>query len=162
MGTFMAEFKIIRAVPVLAAVALGMLAPSQRAGAEQSVIQRAEWGGVDEAGNRSARPDNPATIVARGKLESVLGKSVRTKVEEDGGRIIDLLADRSGNVEAAVIEFGGFLGIGTRKIAVEWPALRFETDGKDTNIVVDVTRDQLRVAPEWKPNEPAIVRRAAN
>ena len=37
-----------------------------------------------------------------------------------------------------------------------------QTDGKDTAIVVDVTRDQLRVAPEWKPNEPAIVRRAAN
>ena len=46
------------------------------------------------------------------------------------GRIIDLLADRSGQVRAAVIEFGGFLGIGTRKIAVDWSALRFEGDGK--------------------------------
>ena len=157
----MAASKVIRAVPLLAAVALGMLVPSPRAGAEQAVVQRAEWGGVDEAGNPSTRAENPA-VVARTKLESVLGKSVRTRVEEDGGRIIDLLADRGGNVEAAVIEFGGFLGIGTRKIAVEWSALRFEPDGKDTAITVDVTRDQLRVAPEWKPNEPAIVRRAAN
>ncbi len=158
----MAAFKVIRAVPVLAVVALGVLAPSPRAGAEQAVIRRAEWGGIDEAGNRSAHAPNRAAVVARSKLESVLGKAVRTRVEEDGGRIIDLLADRNGNVEAAVIEFGGFLGIGTRKIAVEWSALRFEPDGKDTVIVVDVTRDQLRVAPEWKPNEPAIVRRAAN
>jgi predicted O-methyltransferase YrrM len=96
------------------------------------------------------------------QLESVLGRDVRTRVEEDGGRIIDLLADRSGRVHAAVIEFGGFLGIGTRKIAVEWSALRFESDGKQTVVIVDLTRDQLRVAPEYKPNEPAVVRRVAD
>jgi len=33
-------------------------------------------------------------------------------------------------VVAAVVEFGGFLGIGTRKIAVAWSDLRFETEGQ--------------------------------
>jgi hypothetical protein len=94
------------------------------------------------------------------QLESVLGRAVRTRVEEDVGRIIDLLADRHGRVQAAVIELGGFLGIGTRKIAVEWSALRFESDGKQP-VIVEMTRDQLRVAPEYKPNEPAVVRRAS-
>ncbi len=98
----------------------------------------------------------------RHDLESVLGREVRTRVEEDVGRIIDLLADRYGRVQAAVIEFGGFLGIGTRKIAVEWSALRFEQDGRKSVVIVDLTRDQLRVAPEYKPNEPAIVRRASD
>lgn len=98
----------------------------------------------------------------RSQLESVLGREVRTRVEEDVGRIIDLLADRHGEVQAAVIEFGGFLGIGTRKIAVEWSALRFEKEGKRTTVIVDLTRDQLRVAPEYKPNDPAIVRRVAD
>jgi hypothetical protein len=42
-----------------------------------------------------------------------------------------------GKVLAAVIEFGGFLGIGTRKIAV--------------------TREQFRLAPEYKPDRPAAV-----
>ena len=96
----------------------------------------------------------------RRDLESVLGRDVRTRVEEDMGRIIDLLADRNGQVQAAVIEFGGFMGIGTRKIAVEWPALRFEVDGKQPQVILDMTRDQLRKAPEYKPNEPAVVRKA--
>ena len=69
------------------------------------------------------------------------------------GRIIDLLADRDGKVVAAVIEFGGFLGIGTRKIAVEWSALRIEAD-KSPVAILDVTREQLRVAPEYKPDRP--------
>ena len=95
-------------------------------------------------------------------LESVLGKEVRTRVEEDVGRIVDLLADRQGRVQAAVIEFGGFLGIGTRKIAVEWSALSFQSDGKQPAVIVEMTRDQLRIAPEYKANEPAIVRRVAD
>jgi hypothetical protein len=115
-------------------------------------------------------PDTPSAAVAqavitgskRNQLESVLGREVRTAVEEDGGRIIDLLVDRQGQVSAAVIEFGGFLGIGTRKIAVEWSALRFEGTGKQSVILVDVTRDQLRRAPDYKPGETAVVRRAAD
>ena len=96
----------------------------------------------------------------RRDLESVLGREVRTRVEEDMGRIIDLLADRNGQVQAAVIEFGGFMGIGTRKIAIEWSALRFEGEGKQPQVILDMTRDQLRKAPEYKPNEPAVVRKA--
>ena len=89
----------------------------------------------------------------------MLGREIHTRVEDGAGRIIDLLADNSGQVRAAVIEFGGFLGIGTRKIAVEWSALRFERDGKQPAVIVDMTRDQLRMAPEYKPNEPAVVRK---
>ena len=48
------------------------------------------------------------------------GKSVRSSVGEDMGRIVDIIVSRDGRVHAAVIDFGGFLGIGTRKIAVDW------------------------------------------
>jgi hypothetical protein len=91
-------------------------------------------------------------------LESVLGKDVATLREGDGGRVIDLLIDRDGNIRAAVVEFGGFLGIGTRKIAVDWTAFRFA--GK--SIFVDVTRDQLRSAAEYKTSEPPFVVQAAS
>src|SRR5262245_63897655 len=58
------------------------------------------------------------------KLESVLGRDVSSS-DGDGGRIIDLLVDRDGGVRDAVVEFGGFLGIGTSKIAIEWQAFGF-------------------------------------
>jgi hypothetical protein len=113
------------------------------------------------SGARGAGPE-AGSASARHELASVLGREVRTRVEEDVGRIIDLLADRDGRVQAAVIEFGGFLGIGTRKIAVEWSSLRFQPEGKQPPVIVELTRDQLRRAPEYKPTEPAIVRRAAD
>jgi hypothetical protein len=88
------------------------------------------------------------------KVESVLGREVRTVRDEDGGRVIDLLFDEYGRPRAAVVEFGGFLGIGTRKIAVDWSAFRFA----GSQILVDVSRDQLRTAPEFKQDErPRVV-----
>ncbi len=91
------------------------------------------------------------------KLESVLGRDVKTLREGDGGRVIDLLVDNEGQVRAAVVEFGGFLGIGTRKIAVDWSALRFT----GPSVLVDVSRDQLRAAPEYKEKEAPFVVKAA-
>ena len=85
------------------------------------------------------------------KLESVLGRDVTTTPEGDAGRIIDLLVDRDGSVRAAVVEFGGFLGIGTRKIAIEWQAFRFSGRA----IAVEVSREQMRAAPEYKSSDKA-------
>ena len=100
-------------------------------------------------------------LFKRSQLESVLGREVRTRVEQDAGRVIDLLADRHGRVQAAVIEFGGFLGIGTRKIAVDWRALNFAPAGKPGSITLDLTRNQVRLAPEYKRGEPVVVVGAA-
>jgi hypothetical protein len=96
--------------------------------------------------------ETQATRMSPG-LESILGKEVTTLREGDGGRVIDVLIDGHGRIRAAVVEFGGFLGIGTRKIAVDWAAFRFA--GK--SVWVDVTRDQLRAAVEYKTNEPPFI-----
>jgi hypothetical protein len=99
-------------------------------------------------------------VVARKHVESILGRAVRTR-EGDAGRIIDVLVDGSGQVQAAAIELGGFLGIGTRKVAVEWSALRFDIGGKQQPALLEMSRDQLRRAPEFRPDEPLIVRGSA-
>jgi hypothetical protein len=89
--------------------------------------------------------------------KSVLGIEVRSSHEKNVGRIVDLLADKGGAVEAAVIEFGGFLGIGTRKIAIAWSDLRFETEGNQLFAILDIPRDQLRAAPDYKPDRSTVV-----
>ena len=96
-------------------------------------------------------------FIAASKLHSVLGVQVRTKTEETIGRVIDLLADRDGNVVAAVIEFGGFLGIGTRRIAIDWSSLRLETTEKSHVALLEASRDELRLAPEYKPGQPLVI-----
>jgi hypothetical protein len=73
------------------------------------------------------------------------------------GQIIDVIVKRDGQVRAAVIDFGGFLGVGSRKIAVEWSALSFPPSGKLDHVILDLTRDQVRLAPEYRPGEPLVV-----
>ncbi|HXE69082.1 MAG TPA: PRC-barrel domain-containing protein [Hyphomicrobiaceae bacterium] len=99
------------------------------------------------AQTRAAEEGQASAVPVR--LESILGRDVATAPDGDGGRIIDLLVDRDGNVRAAVVEFGGFLGIGTRKIAIEWPAFRFS----GRLIAIDVSRDQIRAAPDYKSSD---------
>jgi hypothetical protein len=74
------------------------------------------------------------------------------------GRIVDILVDGEGGVRAAIIDFGGFLGVGNRKIAVDWKALHFvPAAGKRYGVVLELTRDQVKAAPEYKEGKPTIV-----
>jgi hypothetical protein len=99
----------------------------------------------------------PATVIDDREVEGILGKSVRSTAGEDMGKIIDVIVKRDGQVRAAVIDFGGFLGVGSRKIAVDWGALSFPTTGAVDHVVLNLTRDQVRLAPEYRPGEPVVV-----
>ncbi len=99
-----------------------------------------------------------ATILNKHEVEGVLGREVRSAADEDMGRIADVLVDRAGRVCAAIIDFGGFLGVGSRKIAVDWNALHFPQPGKPGGrIALELTRDQVRTAPEYKEGNPVVV-----
>jgi hypothetical protein len=101
------------------------------------------------------RPE--AVALDRQEAQGVLGREVRSAADENMGRIIDVIVDRAGNVRAAVIDFGGFLGVGSRKIAVDWSALHFTAvDGKD-RITAGFTKDQVKAAPEYQDGKSIIV-----
>ena len=102
-----------------------------------------------------ALPDNPSvTTLDTRAARGILGSPVRSATDEDMGRIVDVIVDRAGDARAAVIDFGGFLGVGSRKIAVDWNAIRF---GGLNRITLDMTRDQVKAAPEYAPDKKEIV-----
>src|SRR5436190_957640 len=108
---------------------------------------------------RALKPPS-VTVLGSRQAQSVLGKEVRTSADESMGRIVDVVVDREGRVRAAVIDFGGFLGVGSRKIAVDWKALRF--DGSKPDLVTsELTRDQVKAAPEYKEKQAVVVLGAA-
>jgi sporulation protein YlmC with PRC-barrel domain len=99
----------------------------------------------------------PATVMATDKIESILGKEVKSPTGESMGRIVDIIVDRSVTVRGAVIDFGGFLGVGSRQIAVAWKALRFSQQNKSNVLIVDFTKDQLKAAPAYKAGEQVVL-----
>jgi hypothetical protein len=67
----------------------------------------------------------------------------------DIGRLVDVLVDENGQPQAAVIDFGGFMGVGTRKVAVHWSALRFHPGSANNKVTLEMTPDQIKAAPEF-------------
>ena len=103
-------------------------------------------------------PPPSVTIIGAADAHGVLGRDVRSPADEDMGRIVDVIVDRAGLVRAAVIDFGGFLGVGSRKIVVDWNALRFWRIGnKNDSITLELTKDQVTAAPEYKEDTPIVV-----
>ena len=136
----------------LAAVAVAQESRTAQTPSEQPSVARVQT-------SDGAEPS--VTVLGSRQAQSVLGKEVRSSADENMGRIVDVIVDRSGRVRAAVIDFGGFLGVGSRKIAVDWNVLSFADGGKRGVITLELTRDQVKAAPEYKDKHSVVVLGAA-
>jgi nucleoid-associated protein YgaU len=103
----------------------------------------------------AAIPDAAAGMeqIAADQVVAVLGISVRGAGNAEVGRIVDVLVDRAGLPRAAVVDVGGFLGVGSRKVALEWKLLRF-TLGKTPVAMFDVPSERIKSAPTYDPARP--------
>ncbi|MGJ5082948.1 PRC-barrel domain-containing protein [Bradyrhizobium sp. HKCCYLS3013] len=103
-------------------------------------------------------PPPSVTILGARDAHGVLGRDVRSSTGEDMGHIVDVIVDPTGTVRAAVIDFGGFLGVGSRKIVVDWTALDFKHIAeKSDQVTLDLTKEQVKAAPEYKEDKPVVV-----
>jgi hypothetical protein len=86
----------------------------------------------------------------------ILGKKVLGPNDKDVvGQIVDILVDKNGKPAAAVIDVGGFLGVGSRKIAVDWQSLRFRPNDHEAPVSLLLDREQVQSAPEYKESGSA-------
>lgn len=123
----------------------------------------ASTAGPEAASPPPAPPANPPAareLIYQGQATSILGRQVRDPEGQPVGRIVDVLVDDSGMPRAAIIDFGGFLGVGNRLIAVAWRALRFTPAADQGAIALDMTQEQIRATPEYRrrsrPADPPV------
>jgi hypothetical protein len=83
-------------------------------------------------------------------VASILGKKVQGADGEDLGRVVDVQADANGRVRLVILEFGGFLGVGNRRAAVDWGLLRFHPDDPDKPISLSVNAKVVQGTPEYR------------
>jgi len=81
---------------------------------------------------------------------TVLGRRVLDHGGHEIGRLVDVLVDGSGRPLAAVFDVGGYMGVGTRRVAVDWSRLHLTIAGDDSRITVDLDGDIIAAAPEYK------------
>jgi hypothetical protein len=146
-----------RAIITGAIAALSLIVAVEAAAAENVQAPAQTEPPADHPGSA---PDVPpsVTILNTHEVEGILGREVVSAADENMGRIVDVVVDRKGQVRAAIIDFGGFLGVGSRKIAVDWSALQFPPPGQpDAKVTLELTRDQVKAAPEYAAGKPVVV-----
>lgn len=133
--------------------------PSETAPAQPDAAKAPETKAPEAKPAAQAKPPGTAaTVVNLKTIEGAMGKAVRSRTgNEDMGHIVDVLVDAGGDTRAAVIDFGGFLGVGSRKVAVAWKTLDFADSIQSGSVKVNLTRDQVRQAPEFKSDEPIVI-----
>jgi hypothetical protein len=87
---------------------------------------------------------------ASGQLVPTMGQHLQGPDGSDAGRLWDVLVDRAGQPRVAVIEYGGFVGMGRRKVAVAWPALRFRPGDRDHPISLLLDKAEMGRIPDFK------------
>src|SRR5437868_1536080 len=101
---------------------------------------------VAATGHAAEAPDSKVF-----KASTILGMKVQDTEGKRVGDIKDLVIDPAdGSIGYAVLDFGGFLGIGDKYFAVPWEALQWTRDRKA--IVLDVSKKDLKQAPGFDKN----------
>jgi hypothetical protein len=81
--------------------------------------------------------------------EEVIGKDVVNVMDEKVGSIADLVMDQDQKLVGVVLSVGGFLGIGEKWVAVSVDQIDFPTDEQPARLLVAVTEEQLKNAPDF-------------
>jgi predicted outer membrane protein/sporulation protein YlmC with PRC-barrel domain len=83
--------------------------------------------------------------------EELIGTAVYGSDDQSLGEINDVVFEQGGQIEAVVIDVGGFLGIGEKPVAIEFDALNVQkNENGDVNLVVNATQEQLEAAPTYE------------
>jgi hypothetical protein len=109
---------------LMAGVAGSLLIASAAFAAENSTTATSDKAGAPQA----TATATDASLKGDWRASKVIGLNVYNSQNENVGSINDLLTDKSGNIKAAVISVGGFLGMGARLVAVPFDKMKFSTE----------------------------------
>jgi hypothetical protein len=103
-----------------------------------------------------------AQVITEQKPDQLLatkfkGTDVMGSNDEKIGDVTDILFDKDGKVLAYVVGVGGFLGIGTKDVAVSPQSFQIMPAGDRGNMKLKLamSKDELKSAAEFKPHKEA-------
>jgi sporulation protein YlmC with PRC-barrel domain len=111
----------------------------------------------------TAATEQPAAPAVRadGHLASnIIGETVYNGTAEDAqniGKVTDLVLDKDGNVDTAVIGVGGFLGLGAKDVTFDFDKMQWAEKDGDRWLIAAATKEALEAQPAFDstPYKPA-------
>ncbi len=84
---------------------------------------------------------------------AIIGAKVRNDKKETVGSIDDLYVDNDGSIKTVVVAVGGFLGVGSKAVAVKWGDLKYGRDGDALVVTTSLGKDELKAMPDFTQAE---------
>lgn len=110
--------------------------------------------GTAAADNRADNTSTTSTgdFNAQGDVSAnaVIGTKVTNANKDSVGSVEDLYVDGSGNIKTVVLSVGGFLGVGSKDVAVKWSDIKQTRDGKSVVLTTNMSKDDLKALPDYK------------
>ncbi len=80
----------------------------------------------------------------------LIGATVYGENDQSIGEINDVVFNKDGNIDAVVLDVGGFLGIGEKPVAVGFDRLNVRADqGGNLIVMIDAPQAELENAPAY-------------
>lgn len=138
---------------------------AKKANEQKTKLEKAAQDARERAAKATAAQLTYKQQTSEQKLaKDMIGSTVVTKAGDRIGPIEDIIFDTENQIQGVIVGVGGFAGVGEKKIAVRYNALKFSraTDGARV-ITLDTTRDVLRAAEVYQrldqPKKASLVSR---
>jgi hypothetical protein len=82
------------------------------------------------------------------QAQELIGADVKNAQNETIGEIESVHLDQSGMVSNIIVSVGGFLGLGSRDVALSWNDLQVAEGGQ--SVTTTMTKEQLKSLPEYQ------------
>jgi len=80
----------------------------------------------------------------------LVGLNIQNGDGDKLGEVGEVVIASDGGLQGVVVDVGGFLGIGTHPVLLNWKDLNITGKGDDVKAVVNTTKDSLKSLPEYK------------
>ena len=92
---------------------------------------------------------------AKGDMASsaLIGTKVRNANKESIGKIDDIYLDKDAKVTDVVISVGGFLGVGSKDVAVKWSDITVGQEDNSVVLTTSLTKEALMALPDYTKTE---------
>jgi sporulation protein YlmC with PRC-barrel domain len=119
----------------------------------------AQTGQTPSAASPTAQPPQQQAVITQQddsqvRVYRLIGSKVVGPDGQDVGKVDDLLLDRDQKLVGVIVSVGGFLGVGSKSVAL--PANRVDISqayGDQRVVKIDATKEELVAAPAFKTRE---------
>lgn len=100
---------------------------------------------------------NAGIATGEARMVPLMGKRLFTPQGDELGRVVDVVFDSALRPVAAVVDVGGFLGVGARRVALAWEMLALVAHEESPRVVTETAPARIGAAPDYRPGDPASI-----